>query len=376
MALKYAAEYRDPDVSRRYLEEILERTRTSNRFSARSPLRFMEVCGTHTMSIFRSGIRSVLPPEISLLSGPGCPVCVTDQGEIDAFIRLARQPGVIVATFGDLVRVPGGDSSLERERSEGRDVRMVYSTQDALELARKHPDRRVVFLGVGFETTAPTVAAAVLMARDQGLSNFLVFSAHKRVMPALDALAADPELAIDGFLLPGHVSVIIGVSAYRSFFERTRIPCVVAGFEPNDILRAVNSLIEAVEKDAPALVNAYPRAVTDEGNPKALSLLDRVFAPVDAPWRGMGVIPESGMALREEFAAFDARRVLGVEVVPSPEPAGCACGRVITGRVTPPHCPLYRRKCTPATPVGPCMVSSEGTCAAYFRYDEREGDSA
>jgi hydrogenase expression/formation protein HypD len=358
------SEYRDPELSRPLIGQI--------RAKSRRPVRLMEVCGTHTMSIFRSGLRGVLPETISLLSGPGCPVCVTAQGEIDAFVELARRVGVTVATFGDLLRVPGTHSTLEKERAAGRDVRIVYSATDAVELARKLPERTVVFLGIGFETTAPTVAAAVLAARQAGLKNFQVFSAHKRVMPALFALTADPELAIDGFLLPGHVSIILGLDGYRPLFERHPLPCVVAGFEPADILRAVLRLVEQVEADAPALENAYGRAVTEEGNAKAREIMDTVFEPGDAVWRGMGTIPDSGLFVRDAFAEFDARRTFEISVEDVPEPHGCACGEVITARRTPPECPLFRKRCTPMNPVGPCMVSSEGTCAAWYRFHSGE----
>lgn len=358
------AEYRDPELSRPLIDQI--------RAQSRRPVRLMEVCGTHTMSIFRSGLRGVLPETISLLSGPGCPVCVTAQGEIDAFVELARRGAVTIATFGDLLRVPGTHSTLEKERAAGRDVRIVYSATDAVELARKRPERTVVFLGIGFETTAPTVAAAILSARQAGLENFRVFSAHKRVLPALFALTADPELAIDGFLLPGHVSIVLGLNGYRPLFERHPMPCVVAGFEPADILRAVLRLVEQVEADAPALENAYGRAVTEEGNAKARQIMDAVFEPGDAVWRGMGNIPESGLFIRKAFASFDARRAFGIRVEDVPEPPGCACGEVITARRTPPECPLFRKRCTPMRPVGPCMVSSEGACAAWYRFHSEE----
>lgn len=353
-------EYRDPEISRSLIEQI----RT---LSTRN-IRLMEVCGTHTMSIFRNGIRSVLPKTVTLLSGPGCPVCVTDQSEIDAFIRMAGIEDVIVTTFGDLMRVPGTGSSLQMERGQGRDVRMVYSTMDALEIAQKHPEKKIVFPGVGFETTAPTVAAAVLSAKEMNLDNFLVFSAHKRVIPALYALGKMKQIQVDGFLLPGHVSVIIGTDAYRPFFETHQIPCVIAGFEPADILHAVFRLIFQIETCSPALENAYPRAVTPQGNAKALEIMNKVFVPADACWRGMGMIPQSGMKFRPEFEHFDAQKMLGIEMKPAVEPKGCACGLVITGQVIPPECPLYKKKCTPMNPVGPCMVSSEGTCAAYYRY--------
>ncbi|WP_319522118.1 hydrogenase formation protein HypD [uncultured Desulfosarcina sp.] len=355
--------FHDPKIARHLVQRISSACRKS--------VRFMEVCGTHTVSIFRSGIRSLLPESISLLSGPGCPVCVTAQGEIDAFIALARQPDTIVATFGDLIRVPGSGSSLQREKAEGADVRIVYSTFDAVNLAKQNPDKRVVFLGVGFETTAPTVAAAILAAHQEGLDNFFVMSAHKTVPPALEALAAG-ELNIDGFLLPGHVSVIIGVAAYRPFFDAHRVPCVVAGFEPSDLLESIAMLVDQVASGHPALENAYSRAVCDAGNPKAMAVMNEVFAVADADWRGLGTIAASGLAIRETYAAFDAVRKFDIRVAAKPEPKGCACGEILTGVKIPPQCPLYKTVCNPMAPVGPCMVSSEGTCAAYYRYHGEE----
>jgi hydrogenase expression/formation protein HypD len=360
MTIKHADEYRDPDIARQLAAAIRE--------TSHQPVQLMEVCGTHTMSIFRHGIRDILPPSIKLLSGPGCPVCVTAQREIDTFIAYARQEDTIVATFGDLLRVPGTDSSLQKEKASGRDVRVVYSAFDAVQLAAAQRDKRIVFLGVGFETTAPTIAASILAARDMVLDNFLVVSAHKTVPPALEALMASEAVAVNGFLLPGHVSVVLGLNAYRPFFERYRIPSVVAGFEPADILEAIRRLVGQVEAGRPQLDNAYPRAVSDAGNAKARAVLDQVFEPVDAVWRGIGVIPGSGLAIRESLDRFDALRQLPVDVPAAREPAGCSCGAILTGAKTPPECRLYRKACTPENPVGPCMVSSEGTCAAYYRY--------
>jgi hydrogenase expression/formation protein HypD len=362
MPLKHLDEYRDPSLSRPLVEKI---RRTSSR-----NVRLMEVCGTHTVSIFRSGIRSLLTSTISLLSGPGCPVCVTSQGEIDAFIALARTEGVVLATFGDLMRVPGTASSLQRERAEGRDIRVVYSTMDALDIARRNPSKKVVFPGVGFETTAPTIAAALLSARRTGVGNFFVYSAHKLVPPALAALMGLGDVCVDGFILPGHVSVIIGRNGYREFFERHRVPCVIAGFEPADLLQAIATLVDQIQSGAPALVNAYGRAVSDEGNPTARRILQEVFEPADAVWRGLGVIAGSGLAIREVYADHDAAKAFRLDLPPAEEPRGCACGDILTGAKIPPQCPLYKKRCTPVDPVGPCMVSSEGTCAAYYRYHQ------
>ncbi len=360
MTLKHIDEFRDSEISRSLIKKI--------KSISTKDVRLMEVCGTHTVSIFRSGIRSLLPQTISLLSGPGCPVCVTDQGEIDAFIELARIDDVIIATFGDLMRVPGTKSSLQKEGAGGQDIRVVYSTFDALEIARKNPARKVVFLGVGFETTAPTIAAAILSAAQAGVSNFSVISAHKLVPPALEALMAAERVNIDGFILPGHVSVIIGLNAYRPFFDRHGVPCVVAGFEPTDILQAITLLVEMLESGRPALENAYPRAVTPGGNTKAQQILDEIFEPADACWRGIGMIPQSGLKIREKYAAHDAQKLFDVQLPDAKTPKGCACGEILIGTKTPPECALYRKVCTPMDPVGPCMVSTEGTCAAYYKY--------
>jgi hydrogenase expression/formation protein HypD len=360
MMLKYIEEYRDSELCQRLTARI-------QRFGV-GDIRLMEVCGTHTVSIFRNGIRTILPESISLLSGPGCPVCVTAQRDIDAFIETAKRKDVIVATFGDLMRVPGTYSSLQRERANGADVRVVYSAFDALALAQKHPDKKIVFLGVGFETTAPTVAAALLLARKQGIRNFLVFSAMKLVVPALEALVSTPTLKIDGFMLPGHVSVVIGTEAYRDFFEHHRIPCVVAGFEPVDILHAISLLVEQAAHKRPGLENAYERAVKPEGNLKARSTMGEVLETNEVPWRGLGSIPESGLTLRETFKSFDAAETLELDISYSKDPKGCGCGDILRGLKKPTECALFSSTCNPANPIGPCMVSSEGTCAAYFRY--------
>ena len=360
MTIKHVEEYRDPEISMAIVDRIKK--------ASKKKVRLMEVCGTHTMSIFKNGIRGLLPDTISLLSAPGCPVCVTDQKEIDAFIEIARKEDVIVTTFGDLMRVPGTYSSLQKERANGSDIRIVYSTFDALEIARENLDKKVVFLGVGFETTAPTIAATIIEAKRSKIKNFFVFSAHKTVPPALEALMQTKEVKIDGFILPGHVSVIIGTRAYNGLFEKYKIPCVVTGFEPMDILQSVSVLIDQIESGVPELVNEYPRAVAFNGNEKAQKVMEDVFETFDASWRGMGVIPDSGLKIRKRFSPFDAAEMIEFTVPESKEPKGCACGEILTGIKIPPECPLYKKVCTPMNPVGPCMVSSEGTCAAYYRY--------
>jgi len=360
MTIKHMEEYRDPEISATLVDRIKE--------ASTKDIRLMEVCGTHTMSIFRSGIRTLIPDTISLLSGPGCPVCVTAQQEIDAFIEISRLDDVIVTTFGDLMRVPGTDSSLQLERANGKDIRMVYSTIDALDIAQKNPDKKVVFLGVGFETTAPTIAASILSAKETGLDNYSVLSAHKLVPPALDLLLKSETVQIDGFILPGHVSVIIGEKAYLPVIDAYHVPGVIAGFEPIDILQSISTLVEQIEAGRAKLVNGYQRVVTFDGNKRAQEILADVFETADTKWRGIGVIPQSGLEIRKEYEAFDAQKRFEIVVPEREEPKGCACGEILTGLKTPVECPLYKTVCTPEDPVGPCMVSSEGTCAAYYRY--------
>ena len=357
MTIKHLEEYRNADIAKSLVKKI--------QAISQHEIRLMEVCGTHTVSIFRSGIRSLLPDTISLLSGPGCPVCVTDQKEIDAFIALARLEDVILATFGDLMRVPGTLTSLQKEKAEGCDVRVVYSTMDAIELAQKNPHKQIIFLGVGFETTAPTIAAAIQTAKQAGLTNFSVFSAHKIVPPVLTALMSMDDIRIDGFILPGHVSVIIGRDAYQPFFQQFKIPCSIAGFEPTDILQAIHRLVSQIETESSQLENAYGRAVTDQGNIAAQKLLADTFNIQDVVWRGIGVIPASGLKIKADLSTFDAEQKFEFDVPPSEDPKGCACGDILTGTKKPFECPLYKTQCTPMSPVGPCMVSTEGTCAAY-----------
>lgn len=360
--MKHLDEYRDPNVANRFLQEI--------RKLSRQPVRLMEVCGTHTVSIFRSGIRGLLPSTVTLLSGPGCPVCVTATEEIDKFIKLCRQKDTIVTTFGDLMRVPGSSSSLQRERANGADIRMVYSAFDALDIARRNPSFSVVFLAVGFETTAPTVAATVKEAALKGIDNFYIISAHKVIPPAMEALLAGGELAIDGFICPGHVSAIIGSKAYRPVAEKYHIPCVVAGFEPVDILQAIYMLISQVEERKATVAIQYRRVVNFAGNKKALDLLYEVFENCDAPWRGLGIIPNSGLRLRNHYRTLDAEEKFDLTVPKAKEHPGCSCGDILRGVKTPLNCPLYRKVCTPSNPCGPCMVSTEGTCAAYYKYQD------
>ena len=338
------------------------------------PVRLMEVCGTHTMAIAKAGIKSVLPENVKLLSGPGCPVCVTPAGEIDAVLELATEPGVILASYGDMLRVPGsrpGDSLLRR-RALGARVEIVYSPLDAVELAAKNPDREVVFLGVGFETTAPGTAAAVLTAREQGIKNFSLWSMLKTVEPALRALIGTEGFAVDGFLCPGHVATVIGAEGFAFLPRDYGLPAVVGGFTAEDILLALYLLLKQLADGTPKLQNAYPRAVGAQGNRLAQEMMARCFDPCADSWRGLGEIPASGLRLREELRDFDARERFSLSVSSAPAPGACRCGEVICGRLGPEGCPLFGKRCTPEDPVGPCMVSSEGACAAAYKYGQFE----
>lgn len=335
------------------------------------PATVMEVCGTHTVAIARMGLRNLLPAGVRLLSGPGCPVCVTPVAAFDEAIHLASREGVILATYGDALRVPGSETTLAGARARGADIRVVYAATDALELARRSPARQVVFLGLGFETTSPTVAWAVLQARAQGLVNFSVLSAHKALVPAMEMLLRDAEVAVDAFLCPGHASMVLGVKAYRPLAEEYGVPCAVAGFETDDVLLGLLQLLGQLERGEAGVDNAYPRAVSEAGNPAAVAALEGVFERVDTGWRGLGAIPRSGYDLCAAFADHDARRrfLVGVEFA-GREPAGCRCAEVLRGVLAPAHCPLFGTRCTPAAPVGACMVSSEGACGAHHRYRE------
>lgn len=329
----------------------------------------MEVCGTHTVALFRSGVRSQLPPTLRLISGPGCPVCVTAQGYIDAALELAGRPGLTIATYGDMVRVPGRGGSLAEARARGADILVVYSARDAVTWASTHLERTVVFLAVGFETTTPATAQAVLEAEAQEVGNFLVLTAHKVVVPAMLALlAGDGGAGLDGFLCPGHVSVVIGSEAYLPIVERHGKACVVAGFEAASMLEGVARLCEMTRDGTPGLDNTYTVAVKPGGNPHAQRLLERVFEPCDATWRAMGAIPGSGLRLRPAYRHFDAAVRFQLDTERDDEIDGCRCGEVIQGKTEPRDCPRFGVTCTPSNPIGPCMVSSEGTCAAWFNY--------
>ena len=355
--------FRDPETARAVAEAIRAR--------AKHPVRLMEFCGGHTHAILRFGIPSLLPETVDLRSGPGCPVCVTSAVDLDQAIALAQVPEVILTTFGDMIRVPGSRTSLAQAKAGGADVRVVYSPLDALQIARENSSRPVVFLGVGFETTAPMVASAVLTAEAEGLDNFTVFSTHKLPPPATLAILNAGDVALDGVIGPGHVTTVIGADAWHFLPDDYGMPCAIAGFEPLDLLRAILALVTMVEEDEPRVDNTYARSVLQRGNPSAQQAMERVFEVTDTEWRGFGTVPRSGLQLRDEYRRFDASHQFSVEVAPAREPPGCRCGDVLRGVLLPPECPLFAQACTPQQPIGPCMVSAEGACAAHYRYGER-----
>jgi hydrogenase expression/formation protein HypD len=354
--------FRDPEAARAVATAI--RARSTR------PVRLMEFCGGHTHAILRFGIPDLLPPTVELRSGPGCPVCVTAAADLDHAIALARVPRAILTTFGDMIRVPGSRASLAQAKAEGADVRVVYSPLEALKVARANPERPVIFLGVGFETTAPMVASSVLAAEAQDLRNFFVYSTHKLTPPATRAILDAGAVRLEGIIGPGHVTAITGSGAWEFLPRAYAIPCAVAGFEPLDLLRAILALVEMVERGEPEVVNTYRRGVRSGGNAAAQEALDRVFEVGDVEWRGLGRVPASGLRLRAPYARFDAARAFEVEVPPSREPPGCRCGDVLRGVLSPPECALFGRACTPQSPVGPCMVSAEGACAAYYQFGQ------
>jgi hydrogenase expression/formation protein HypD len=357
--MKYVDEYRKKDL----ILSVSEKLRTISD----KEIVLMEVCGGHTMAIQRFGLNTLLPPNIHLISGPGCPVCVSSQHFIDMALAYSRIPGVIITTYGDLIRVPGSNTSLEKERAAGSDIRIVYSVLESLEIAKKNKDRKIVFLGIGFETTAPATAAAIVQARKEKITNFYVLSAHKIMPPVMKALVEE-GVRIDGFIAPGHVSAITGTGIYENLASDYKLGVVVAGFEPADLMQAVLMLAVQLESGTPKVEVQYQRVVHKEGNIIAQQLLSDVFVPGDDIWRGLGMIPKSGLKISDDFASFDAEKQFSVEIPESTEPKGCICGMILRGLKTPVDCSLFAKRCTPSDPVGACMVSGEGTCATYFKY--------
>ena len=360
--MRFITEFRRSDLAEGLIAQINQRSRT--------PARLMEFCGGHTVTIFKYGIRQILPDNIEMVSGPGCPICVTANADLDKAIALAKMPQVIIATFGDMLKVPGSHTSLQELKAEGSDVRIVYSALDAIAIAQENPTRSVVFLGVGFETTAPTIAASILQAEDRRINNYYVLSLHKLCPPVIRNILASGEVELQGLVCPGHVSVIIGSHPWDFIARDYGIPCVVSGFEPLDILQCVAMLVDQVESGRSEVEIAYRRGVRPEGNEEAIRLMEQVFEPGPAAWRGIGEVPDSGLKIRKEYQHFDATIAFDIDPGQPYEPEGCICGDILRGVKTPPDCQLFGNACTPQYPVGPCMVSSEGTCSAYYNYGE------
>jgi len=370
--MRYVEEFRDPVAARGVLAAI-ERTADRIGASPEAPLRIMEICGGHTHAIFRYGLDRLTPGGIEFIHGPGCPVCVLPMSRIDECIGIAERPEVVFCTFGDAMRVPGTSGSLMQAKADGADIRMVYSPLDALEIARRNPEREVVFFGLGFETTTPSTALSIQQAAREGLANFSVFCNHITVPPPVRALLDDPHMMLDGFVGPGHVSMVIGTHPYDFIARDYGKPIVVAGFEPLDLLQSVLMVLRQIADDRAEVENQYARVVPEHGNPVSLAAIADVYAPRPSfEWRGLGEIDASGLRIRPAYAAFDAEAKFGVGYGAGPrtvaEPEGCACGQVMTGRIKPTQCPQYGTGCTPEMPLGALMVSSEGACAAYYQY--------
>jgi hydrogenase expression/formation protein HypD len=362
--VKFIDEYQDSELAKRLAHRIATQSTKT--------IRLMEFCGGHTHAIMKHGIRQLVPKTVEMRSGPGCPVCVTATADLDKAIALAHLPNVIITTFGDMMRVPGSYSSLQQSKADGADIRIVYSTIDAVGIAKANPEKSVIFIGIGFETTAPTIAASILKAQQQKIRNFHVLSLNKLTPPVIKALLDSGEVKLDGIICPGHVSVIIGSHPYEFVPRNYGIACVISGFEPLDILLCIDKLVEQIENAQPTVEIAYLRGVKPEGNRKALQLMEKVFELGEANWRGIGTVPQSGLNIRRKYEHFDADRAFSVSLKPPKEPKGCRCGDVVRGAATPPECKLFGKACSPESPVGPCMVSSEGACAAYYQYGSPE----
>lgn len=362
--MKYVDEYR----SKQAINNIAEKIRS---LSLDAPIRIMEVCGTHTHNFFRFGLRKFIPKEINFISGPGCPVCVSTQEYIDKAISLSKEKDTIILSFGDMLRVPGTYETLESGRGKDASIKIVYSAWDSIKIAKDNPDKKIIFLGVGFETTAPTIALTILAAKKQKIKNLFFFCGLKLIPPAMEALLQDPLVKLDGFLCPGHVSAIIGARPYEKITRKYKISCCVTGFEPVDILEGILILARRIKANKPTVDNEYARTVRMNGNLRALNVLDKVFCSSDVAWRGLGVIPKSGLKLRSEYSSFDAERVFTSTCHKShvtSHQKNCKCGDVLKGIIQPPACPLFGRACQPQKPIGPCMISQEGACNAYYKF--------
>ena len=362
--MKYVDEFRDNKLVSKIIRQI-------NFINPGGPINIMEVCGTHTQNFYRFGLDKLLPKNIKFISGPGCPVCVSSQSYIDAAVELARDKNHIIVTFGDMLRIPGTRSSLEKERAKFGNVRVAYSPLDTLNIARSVPDKKVIFLAVGFETTAPAIALSILAAKKEGLKNIFFLSSLKLIPPAMRYLLLDKRLKLDGFLCPGHVSAIIGTKVYEFIPAKYKIACAVAGFEPLDILGGIYSILKQIIENKPGVANQYGRVVRKDGNLRARNIISKVFKVSDATWRGFGVMPDSGLKIQDKLSRFDAGKEFCVKDIRLPESKSakkCRCADVLKGLISPLSCPLFRRACNPDRPIGPCMVSSEGACNAYFKF--------
>jgi hydrogenase expression/formation protein HypD len=355
--------------NKKFIKETIERIRG---LGLKRKVNLMEVCGTHTYTFFRFGLRGLLSPYVNLISGPGCPVCITENSYIDKAIYLSKDKKNVIATFGDLMRVRGSSSSLYQEKARGANIEVVYSPYQTLEYAIRNKDKRIIFLGVGFETTAPLIASVVRQARKKGLKNFFVLVGHRLIPPAMEALCQDPQINVEGFICPGHVSTIIGSLPYRAIVEKYKKGCVICGFEPLDVVLGIYMLLLQVKKAKPRLENEYRRVVKKEGNITARKIMYEVFKIGDGGWRGIGVIKKSGLHLRDGYKNFDAQRLIKVSLKEKAAPDDCLCGEVIKGKIIPYQCPQFKKRCMPSNPVGPCMVSLEGTCRIYYEYGEGE----
>ena len=366
--MRFADEFRDRDKAKSLIREI-EKLSGQIEITKQRPLHIMEVCGGHTHSIFRYGLEGMLPPEIELVHGPGCPVCVLPMGRVDDCVAIAERPGVIFTTFGDAMRVPGSRKSLMQAKADGADVRMVYSPMDALAIARANPDREVVFFGLGFETTMPSTALTVLQAEADGIGNFSIFCNHITIVPTIKAILDSPDLHLDGFLGPGHVSMVIGTAPYEFIAEFYRRPMVIAGFEPLDVLQSIWMLLKQIKEGRAEIENQYTRIVPEAGNDPALAAVGKIYELREFfEWRGLGSIDHSGVRLREDYARFDAERRFAIPNIRIADPKSCQCGEVLKGVLKPWQCKVFGTICTPETPLGALMVSPEGACAAYYQY--------
>lgn len=358
--MKYIDEYRDRKLAQGLAAEIKR--------VSKKPANLMEACGSHTVALFKAGIRQLLPEHLRLISGPGCPVCVTAKEDVDWAYQTAQKPEVIFCTFGDMLRVPGSYGTLQDAGARGAQIKIVYSPMDALKVAREHPAKKVIFFAVGFETTSPAIASTLLRAQEEQIENFYLLVSHKLIPPALAALVQDPQCRINGFIAPGHVSVILGSEPYQFISAEYGIPVVITGFEAVDILEGILHLVRQIEEGQPRVEIQYRRTVTPQGNPLARKVLEEVFEPADAYWRGIGLIPQSGLRLRGTWSRYDAKNLFPLKIHAVPDPEGCSCGEVLKGMLIPSECPLFATVCKPEEPVGPCMVSAEGSCAAYYRF--------